>query len=604
MRSWLPAELYAVYFREVRTDMLFHCNIVLGSLRLAEASCTSQIKTARAVATEFSPVAAASGGVSAWASIHEKNSERDVQKVVKRQGTTLDVPITQLQIQEREVPWISPRSWLEFFMKHGLLYMLSGLLFEQRNSIRNVWSHFWTRYQLLHPHFGLFDYDYDLSRVIALYIHGDEGRTLKSQALMVTTIQSVLGVGFQEKRLKRSREEGRLHVNFAGHTFLTRYVVNTMHKNEYAKNPSFFHDMIDSVALDLEHLLHHGIVDKTTGKVWRFCVIGVKGDMPYLQKVGMLIRSWNTGVKRGETRTRPKGVCHLCLAGTLGVVAEDVSDRPGWFPTVGAQEPWLHRPPLLKHLPFDKDHPGSYFRADLWHCVHLGIGKSFISSAIILSLPVVPRSNNEDRFKWLTAHYKRWCKANHVTAFVARLTEYLVSLRDPSGTVGQWSKGSLTTQLMRWLPCVLGELRPDPHGFLPRCKLAAEGMNSAMSFLYQAPLFLEGDECTYVSGNGMRFLQEYASLARDLFNLKRPQLFPLFPKIHACHHAWYQIAEDHREHGFAQNPLSASCQMDEDAIGRVSRTSRRVSSRKTSMRTLQRYLISCKDVWKEAEVLR
>ena len=250
--------------------------------------------------------------------------------------------------------------------------------------------------------------------------------------------------------------------------------------------------MIDGFAQELSHLLHTGVVDKATGNVWRFCVIGVKGDMPYLQKVGMLIRSWNTGVKRGEARTRPKGVCHLCLAGTPGIVAEDTSDRPSWFPTVGAQEPWLRRPPLLQHLPFDKDHPGNYFRADLWHCVHLGVGKSFISSALIISLPRVPASNNEDRFQWLTIHYKRWCKANKVTAFVTRITEYLISLRDPSGAVGQWSKGALTTQLMRWLPCVLEELGPDPQGFLPRCKKAAEGLNSAMSFLYQAPLFLEG----------------------------------------------------------------------------------------------------------------
>ena len=119
------------------------------------------------MAEEFGPEAAASGGVDAWASIHARNSERDVQRVVKEQETTLKVPISQLQIQQSLVEWISPRSWMEFILQRGLLYMLSGLVFEERDSIRSVWRHFWNRYEQLHPHFALFDCDYDLSRVIS-----------------------------------------------------------------------------------------------------------------------------------------------------------------------------------------------------------------------------------------------------------------------------------------------------------------------------------------------------------------------------------------------------------------------------------------------------
>ena len=57
-------------------------------------------------------------------------------------------------------------------------------------------------------------------------------------------------------------------------------------------------------------------------------------------------------------------------------------------------------------------------------------------------------------------------------------------------------------------------------------------------------------------------------------------------------------------HGFAMNPLTASCQMDEDVVGRVSRTSRRVNIRSTAPLTLQRHLMACWDVWHGAEVLR
>lgn len=567
----------------------------------SEASCTSQIRTAKAVASEFDEEQVASSGVGAWAKITESNSERDTHHVIKEQGTSLNVPISEVDVQGQAVSWISPRSWMTFIVEHGLVYMLSGLRFEERGQIFEVWRHFWARYQSLHPHYSMFsDDDADYSHTIALYVHGDEGRTLKSQALMVTTLQSVLGMGFQEKRLKRPREGHRLHVNFAGHTFTTRFVVSAVHKDNYSSNPSFFQELMQKMAEELQELLNEGIRDPHTGDTWRFCVIGVKGDMPYLQKIGCLNRSWNTTVKRGEARKEPKGVCHLCLAGTIGYDCEEVSSQPRWEDTVGIREPWEARPAILRHLHFDLDNAGGFFRADVWHCIHLGTGKNFIASTLQLALKAVPATNNDDRLAWLTSHYRNWCKTVCVSPFITKISKYLISLNDASGAVGGWSKGSLTTQLMKWLVPLLEELPADEQGYLPRCREAARHLNAALSFLYEAPLFLEADECKFVSMHGMAFLQEYAALAADMYRMRMPHLFPLFPKIHAVHHVWWQISTDHACHNFSMNPLSASCQMDEDAIGRVSRTSRRVSARTTTLRTLQRYLITCKEVWEKA----
>ena len=99
---------------------------------------------------------------------------------------------------------------------------------------------------------------------------------------MVTSIQSVLGTGFDQTRLKRPRDmddTGKLHVNFAGHTFLTRFVVSVIPKTEYQSNPDYFHDAMDRFAQEMKDLLENGITDAATGEVWRFVVVGVKGDM-------------------------------------------------------------------------------------------------------------------------------------------------------------------------------------------------------------------------------------------------------------------------------------------------------------------------------------
>ena len=152
-------------------------------------------------------VAATKSGIARWAQIRNENSERDVHRVVKKQRTSLNIPIDEMNVRGKSLPWINPRAWLEYIVSHGLLYMLSGLQFENRHLVETYWTEFWARYETLNPDYGLFDIDTidraDYGRVIGLFIHGDEGRTLKKQGLMVTSIQSVLGSGFSSKRLKR-----------------------------------------------------------------------------------------------------------------------------------------------------------------------------------------------------------------------------------------------------------------------------------------------------------------------------------------------------------------------------------------------------------------
>ena len=573
-------------------------------LWFAEASCRSQIATARAVSSEFGEDQTHKSGIQDWARIGDRNSERDVNRVVSKHGTTLPVPITEIAIKNQTIPWISPKNWLQYIVDHSLVYMLSGLSYETKNQVGWTWREFWSKWRTLNPDFDLFyKDDFDPSTTIGLYVHGDEGRTLKKNALMVTSLQSILGHGFNEKRMKRDRDGEKLQVNFAGHTAMTRFVISVLPKVTYQSDPEVFHTFIDKVAEELKDLLEIGLRDSLTGVTYKFVVLGVKGDMPYLQKVGRLKRSWNTTVKRGQQRKEPPGVCHLCLAGTPMYPCEDTSHKPCWAPTIGVKVPWSATPGILKCLPHDRVHPGSHFKADLWHCIHLGIGKSFISSTVHLALDLVPASNNDERFEWLTDHYVRWCRSVQTCTYVSKISAYLISYNDARGASGNWSKGSLTRNLMRWLVALLNDLRPNRGHLLLVAKRAAMDLNVLLSFLYNAALFLDRDECNFVYKKGMCFLQTYTDLATKLFNLGRPHLFPLFPKGHAVHHIWYTIYLDSIEYGFSMNPLSASCQQDEDTVGRTSRLSRRVSVKLTMRRTLERHLLTCYKVWKDAKLI-
>ena len=343
----------------------------------SEATCSSQINTARAVAKEFGIQATGKSGVLSWASISLKNSERGTQKVVSEQGTKLDVEISSMIAKGTEVPWIPPTTWFKYLLDHGLWYRLAGLDFEKQHLAPEVWGKFWKQFEALQPDFSLFTMGFseqELERTCAIFTHGDEGRTLKKNGIMITAVQSVLGYGFDEARLKKrgtkraanGDELPHLEVNFAGHTFTNRFITSVIPKVLYEQDSDVFHAAMEELTLDLKRLLEDGIRDRH-GNVFRVCCIGVKGDWPYLQKVGRLNRAFNTSVKRGAEAKKPRGVCHLCLAGRENFPSEEITTfRPRWLSTVGVLEPWDKRPVHIRFLPHDISNPGSFFMPDLW----------------------------------------------------------------------------------------------------------------------------------------------------------------------------------------------------------------------------------------------
>ena len=161
--------------------------------------------------------------------------------------------------------------------------------------------------------------------------------------MLVTSLQSALGRGYDEKRVqKHGQSDETLRVNYAGHSFITRFIVSTIPKTAYDSQPELFHAAMEHTAKSCRKLFDCGVVDRSRGGEQFFVVIiGVKGDAPYLSKVGHLYRSFNTAAKRGEEREPPKGCCPYCLAGTSLCHAEEIAtSTPAWLTTVAVKLPW------------------------------------------------------------------------------------------------------------------------------------------------------------------------------------------------------------------------------------------------------------------------
>ena len=393
-----------------------------------------------------------------------------------------------------------------------------------------------------------------------------------------------------------------------GHSFTTRFVVSTIPKTKYESDGEVFNVATEHLAKSLRQCLDKGYVDHARGgEHFRIAILGIKGDAPFLAKVGHFFRSYNTTAKRGEQRGAPKGVCPYCLAGTDNFPAEEIAtSTPKWQSAVGVKPPWVRVPALVRHLPHNPGDPSAFYKSDIWHVVHLGFGRSWVASVLQLCLQFLEHPNLDEKWSHITEEYLTWCRQNRKQAHISKVTPYLMSYGDSAGAMGNWHKGALTCNFCTWLVEFLGKVPKarDVHGWLTWCRSSTYRLNSMFGVLYKAGAFLNSHEASFVSEQGLEFLRCYASMAQAMFSGGRQWLFPLYPKLHVFHHLLLEVRNVGASKGACINPLMFGCQMDEDTIGRCARLSRRVSIRRVSGRTLDRYLVCARAAFVNGGILK
>ena len=116
-------------------------------------------------------------------------------------------------------------------------------------------------------------------------------------------------------------------------------------------------------------------------------------------------------------------------------------------------EPWDEESPWTQNLMTETGLQGKarFFKVDIWHVVHMGVAKDFISSALCLVQVLLDGSNVDCRFQHMTTLYKDWCKKNKKTKYLTKLT------KDTVGGCGKrdepaagWNKAAVSTTLMEF----------------------------------------------------------------------------------------------------------------------------------------------------------
>ncbi|CAK9002243.1 unnamed protein product [Durusdinium trenchii] len=532
-----------------------------------EVSCRDAIRQARVTRNP-------STALQRLARVPLKKSESGAHRVFKQCGQSLEIKISRVDlVSKTDFPYVRFSSWLKYLVEFDQMQQLVGV--SDISTMNKVLKMFWSRFRESHPEHRMYSAEPGAPQhpefTIPVVTHGDEGRGRKKKQLMVLSTTGALGLGtsrcHSEGPDDQADVEQLLRLNHLGNTSLTHFLSCVLPIGLYNKTPEVLDQVLDLQAQEFVELFYEGLL--VQGRRYFVAVLGCKGDAPYLGKCGHFERSFTRKPTRATSRKPAVGVCHLCLAGkenfAYDVPFEDFGVlKPAWLETVGLIRPWVMDPPY-QQIPFESDHAPfeKFFRFDLFHNLHLGVGKNFVSSAVCIILEMFQGLTLPQAFERLTADFRAYCQRNHEAPYHKTL------------------QGSLFG--------VQGSFQETPEG-----ATATSAINECVAGLYAESIFIESDKAEHVALQGLLFLRRYAKLAKLAFERKQNR-FPLTAKGHFLHHQFLELHSQSRSCRFCVNPLLYANQMSEDFVGKPSRLARRVSPKTTEMRVLQRTFLSIRN---------
>ena len=204
-----------------------------------------------------------------------------------------------------------------------------------------------------------------------------------------------------------------------------------------------------------------------------------------------------------------------------------------------------YRRPIFLDIPHEPSRPAAWFTFDLWHCLHLGMGKVLCASAFALMSDRMSASNVVDRFSELSDLYMQWCDETRTPPFITSINKELIGWPDRSTFPnGYWSKGHITVTFMKFILFWLNNNDVSDCRMLTICRQAMSLLCEALEELYWESLWLDQDTARRIGEKGMKFMELYGKLVRIAYR-NGQALWALMPKSHVVHHIFLWNARKH-----------------------------------------------------------
>ena len=112
--------------------------------------------------------------------------------------------------------------------------------------------------------------------------------------------------------------------------------------------------------------------------------------------------------------------------------------------------PWSVESVMTKKLFTDAAINGKqrFYKFDLWHCFHLGAGKHWCGCGLLLISQIVPGSNADARFAYISARYLAFCKEKRIPSVITKIDQHTCNA---AGGEGTWNKAAVTSNMCLFL---------------------------------------------------------------------------------------------------------------------------------------------------------
>lgn len=103
-------------------------------------------------------------------------------------------------------PVLRMKDWINILLSRCPQILLGGYQLDQAQQWKTMFSGFWTEFKTCSSGHPVYSSNLPLDHCVPYFLHGDEGRTLRSRAMMIESFQPVIS----RKGMKVSNESGFL----------------------------------------------------------------------------------------------------------------------------------------------------------------------------------------------------------------------------------------------------------------------------------------------------------------------------------------------------------------------------------------------------------
>lgn len=411
-----------------------------------------------------------------FANVNVKDAEKGCHELFQKFGYAVPIKASYVFLGETrrlsKFPMIKLSQWAQWLLDTGRIWrQFCGCATYE--TMKLVLQEFWIRFEKLYPRHDIFQAGFGwerLSITIPYFSHQDEGRGYKHQAFWVLSCHGCIGRGTHEY-LRREKDkvdiqDMEMGCNFIGNKHMGDSVFDLHYVEKYnlwepqchwQGHGIFFSGClsIDLQWIDFKWSVQKGLHGPSVEQGWSTspCKGGRAGAYIFTCSKGwVLSHSCKRHMSFLSCRTRSRFYWKA-----FNSIRRVFTIRPKWFDTVDEVLPWQNLPTIMENAFLDRDKKAQFLATDMWHNVHLGVGKHWVANGFVCMIERMDfwdadLVSVDSRFEFLTELFKKYCKDEHISPHMEEISRASMAFNSSKSVpVGQWSKGAVTTHMMKFL---------------------------------------------------------------------------------------------------------------------------------------------------------